>query len=288
MGIKAGLSLGTIAIVGVVGLCSALGSFYTIDQTERGVVLRNGKIVDTADPGLHFKLPFVMDVARISTQSHKVNFDKLEAYSNDQQPATIKVSVNYSVQPGRVTDVYATSRSLDALVSRYLMSSVPEQTENTFGRYTAVSVVQNREKFVTDLNAALRKKLGGVNSPLTIDSVNVENIEFSPKYEASVEANMQAEVAINTRRQNLETEKINAEIERTKAQGTADAKLAEARAEAEGLTLKGKAVASVLRMKGEALRDNPQLAQLVAVEKWDGALPKQQVPGSAVPFVKLQ
>ncbi|ELK5289340.1 prohibitin family protein [Salmonella enterica] len=288
MGIKSGLSLGAIAIVGAVSFCTIFGSWYTIDQTERGVVLRNGKIVDVADPGLHFKLPFVMDIARISTQSHKAGFDKLEAYSNDQQPATIKVSVNYSVNPARVAEVYATSRNLDTLVSRYLLTSVPEQTENTFGRYTAVSVVQNREKFVTDLNSALRKKLQALKSPLVIDSVNVENIEFSPKYEESVEANMQAEVAINTRRQNLETEKINAEIERTKAQGTADAQLAQARAEAEGLTLKGKAVASVLRMKGEALRDNPQLAQLMAVEKWDGVLPKQQVPGSTVPFVKIQ
>lgn len=288
MGIKSGLSLGALAIVGAASFCTIFGSWYTIDQTERGVVLRNGKIVDTADPGLHFKLPFVMDIARISTQSHKVGFDKLEAYSNDQQPATIKVSVNYSVNPARVAEVYATSRNLESLVSRYLLTSVPEQAENTFGRYTAVSVVQNREKFVADLNAALRKKLQGLNSPLVVDSVNVENIDFGDQYEASVAANMQAEVAINTRRQNLETEKINAEIERTKAQGTADAQLAQARAEAEGLTLKGKAVASVLRMKGEALRDNPQLAQLMAVEKWDGVLPKQQVPGSSVPFVKIQ
>lgn len=288
MGIKSGLSLGALAIVGAASFCTIFGSWYTIDQTERGVVLRNGKIVDVAEPGLHFKLPFVMDIARISTQSHKVGFDKLDAYSNDQQPATIKVSVNYSVNPARVAEVYATSRNLESLVSRYLLTSVPEQAENTFGRYTAVSVVQNREKFVADLNTALRKKLQGVNSPLTIDSVNVENIVFSPKYEASVEANMQAEVAINTRRQNLETEKVNADIERTKAQGLADAQLAQAKAEAQAVTLKGNAVAAVLRMKGEALRDNPQLAQLMAVEKWDGVLPKQQVPGSSVPFVKIQ
>lgn len=288
MGIKAGLSLGGVAVVALVGLSTIFGSWYTIDQTERGVVLRNGKIVDTADPGLHFKLPFIMDVAKISTQSHKAKFPKLDAYSNDQQPATISVSVNYSVSPGRVADVYASSKDLEALVSRVLNSSIPEQTENTFGRFTAVSVVQNRDKFVADLNQAMRNKLQSMNSPLQIDSVNVENIVFSPKYEASVEANMQAEVAINTRRQNLETEKVNADIERTKAQGLADAKLASAKAEAEALTLKGNAIAAVMRMKGQALRENPELTQLAAIEKWDGMLPKQQVPGSTVPFVKIQ
>ncbi|EAO1133586.1 prohibitin family protein [Salmonella enterica] len=288
MGIKAGISLGGVVLVGLVGLSTIFGSWYTIDQAERGVVLRNGKIVDTAGPGLHFKLPFIMDVVKISTQTHKAKFPKLEAYSNDQQPADINVSVNYSVSPGRVADVYASSKDLEALVSRVLNSSIPEQTENTFGRYTAVSVVQNREKFVADLNLAMRKKLQSMNSPLVIESVNVENISFSDKYDASVEANMQAEVAINTRRQNLETEKVNADIERTKAQGLADAQLAAAKAEAESLTLKGNAVAAVMRMKGQALRENPELTQLAAIEKWDGMLPKQQVPGSTVPFVKIQ
>ena len=287
MGNKTGLSLGAVAVIGLVGLSTMFGSFYTIDQAERGVILRNGKIVGMADPGLHFKLPFVMDIARISVQSHKAKFPKLEAYSNDQQPATINVSVNYSVPPGRVADVYATSKELEALVARVLNSSIPEQTEITFGHYTAVSVVQNRDKFGADLNQAMRKKLQSMNSPLQIESVNVENIIFSPKYEASVEANMQAEVAINTRRQNLETEKVNADIERTTAQGKADAKLVQAKAEAEALTLKGNAVAAVLRMKGQALRENPNLVDLAAVEKWNGMLPSQQVPGGAVPFVKL-
>lgn len=288
MGLKAGISLGGVVLVGLVGLSTIFGSWYTIDQAERGVVLRNGKVVDTADPGLHFKLPFIMDVAKISVQTHKAKFPKLEAYSNDQQPATINVSVNYSVAPGRVADVYATSKELDALVARVLNSSVPEQTENTFGRYTAVSVVQNREKFVVDLNQAMRKKLQSMNSPLVIESVNVENISFSDKYDASVEANMQAEVAINTRRQNLETEKVNADIERAKAQGLADAQLATAKAAAEAMTLKGNAEAAVMRMKGQALRENPELVQLAAIDKWDGGLPKQQVPGSSVPFVKIQ
>lgn len=288
MSIKTGVSLGGIAVVGLLGLSTIFGSWYTIDQTERGVVLRNGKIVDVADPGLHFKLPFVMDVVRISTQSHKSKFPIIDAYSNDQQPAQIKLSVNYTVPADRAAEVYAQSKNVDNLVARALNSSLPEQTENTFGRYTAVSAVQNRDKFVADLNNNLRKKLESIHAPLIIESVNVENIVFSKKYEASVEANMQAEVAINTRRQNLETEKINAEITRTTAQGAADAKLAAAKADAESIRLRGDAEAAILTAKGKALHDNPELVQLMAVEHWDGALPKTQVPGASTPFVKVQ
>jgi regulator of protease activity HflC (stomatin/prohibitin superfamily) len=48
------------AIGGIIVLILLLGSWYTIDQTERGVLLRNGAVIGTAQPGLGFKLP-VMD-----------------------------------------------------------------------------------------------------------------------------------------------------------------------------------------------------------------------------------
>lgn len=287
MSIKSNFVLGVTGLAALVALSACFGSVYTVDQSERGVVLRNGRIVDTAEPGLHFKWPFVMDVAKISVQTHKAQYPHLTSYSFDQQPAVVTVSVNYSIDPARVAEVYATSKNLETLVSRILNSQVPQQTENTFGQYTAVKMVQNREVFVADLNRNLRAALDTMKSPLIIESVNVENVDFSKKYEESVELNMQAEVAINTRRQNLETEKVNAEIVRTTAQGAADAKLAGAKAEAEAIALKGNAEAAILAAKGKALHDNPELVSLMAVEKWHGDLPTQMVPGSAVPFVNL-
>ncbi|EBA6160017.1 prohibitin family protein [Salmonella enterica] len=287
MGFKVGVSLGGVVIVALVGLSTIFGSWYTIDQTERGVVLRNGRIVDVAEPGLHFKLPFIMSVVKISTQVHKASYKEVTAYSKDQQPARITISVNYAVPPANVAEVYSSSKDLDSLVARILDPQVPEKAENTFGQFTAVSVVQQRADFVKAFTANVREALKDVKSPLYIESVNVENIDFSRAYEDSVEKQMQAEVAINTRRQNLETEKVNADIARTKAQGEADSRLASAKADAQAITLRGDAQAHALKVKGEALNANPMLVNLMAVEKWDGGLPKQQVPGSSVPFINL-
>lgn len=41
----------------------AITSFYTIEPSEVGVVLRLGKFIATTKPGLHFKLPFGIDKA---------------------------------------------------------------------------------------------------------------------------------------------------------------------------------------------------------------------------------
>ncbi|EON2338988.1 prohibitin family protein [Escherichia coli] len=288
MNIKQGASLGGIAFIGLAVLSGIFGSWYSIDQSERGVVLRNGKIVDVAEPGLHFKWPFIMDVQRISVQTHKAAFPVIDAYSNDQQPAKLRVSVNYAVSPDRVTEVYTTSKTVENLVARALTSSLPEQTENTFGQFTSVSVVRNRAEFVKDLTNNVRAKLAAIKAPLFIESVNVENIDFSDAYDKSVEANMQAEVAIATRRQNLETEKVNAEIQRTTANGAADAQRAQAQAAADAIRMRGDAEAHALAVKGKALADNPGLVNLIAVETWKGILPSTMIPGASVPFINLK
>ena len=46
-----------IAAAGLALVMVALSSWYTVDQGERGVVLRNGAVVSEAEPGLGFKIP---------------------------------------------------------------------------------------------------------------------------------------------------------------------------------------------------------------------------------------
>ena len=50
-----------LGLILVVGLAT---SFYMVDTDERGVVLRFGKFVRTAEPGLHAKLPFRLEVVK--------------------------------------------------------------------------------------------------------------------------------------------------------------------------------------------------------------------------------
>ena len=58
--------------IGVVALLVILFSAsYTIDEGERGVILRLGKIVGEAGPGLHFKLPVINSIEKISVQIQK-------------------------------------------------------------------------------------------------------------------------------------------------------------------------------------------------------------------------
>lgn len=271
-----------VVVIGVV----IFGCIYTVDEGERAVVLRNGRLVEVAEPGLGFKWPLIDSAKSISIRNHAIKFGGVDAYTHDQQPAKLVVSATYHVPATGVRSLYSLYGSLENMEDRLISRQLPTQVENVFGQYTAISVVKDRALFVKDLNDAVRAAIK--ESPVIIDSVQVENIDFSAAYEKSIEDRMDAEVKIATRRQNLETEKVNAEITVTKAKAEADSRLAAAKADAEAVRLKGLAEAESIRARGEALRQNPQVVNLTTAQRWDGKLPDTMIPGGTVPFVEVK
>lgn len=275
-----------IGIVALVVLLIAGGSFYTVDQGERGVVLRTGAISHVAQPGLGFKLPFIDRIEKVSVQTQTFTWDKVNAYSSDQQPADLKISVTFQVDPARVGDLYARFGSIRVAVDRIISPIVNRDVKVVFGRYTAVRAIQDRGKLNVDVREAVR--LAIVGEPIILQSLQLENIDFSSEYIRSVEQRMQAEVEVLRLRQNAEREKVQAEITVTKAKAAAEATVASAKAEAEATRLRGEAEAAAIDARGKALRDNPALIGLVQAEKWNGVLPTTMVPGGALPMFNVQ
>jgi Membrane protease subunits, stomatin/prohibitin homologs len=271
-----------LAFAGLLIIFLLFLSYFTVNEGERGILLRYGKIVKVAEPGLGFKIPFIESVEKISTRNQAVVYQGLQAYSRDQQPAQMSVSVSFHIPPSETDAVYTTYNTIDALKERLIVRQLPTQLENVFGQYTAISAVQDRTRLVQDLQNAMRKAVVG---PVIIDGVQIENIDFSDAYEKSIEDRMKAEVAIATRKQNLETEKIQAQIAITQAQAEAESRLAAAKAEAETIRLKGAAESEAIRLRGQALRENPSLVDLTTAERWNGQLPSTMIPNGAMPFI---
>ena len=134
------------SVIVLIALMIVSGSWYTIDQTQRGVLLRNGAIIEVVQPGLHFKLPWFDAVSKIDMQTHTFTWNKMEAYSADQQPAFLKVSVTLHVATDKVQDMYARfGGDQKAAVDRIIAPHVSEKTKVVFGQYTAaraISVMQ--------------------------------------------------------------------------------------------------------------------------------------------------
>ena len=278
-----GLSIAGAAAA-LLGVTIIFGSWYTIDQGERGVVLRNGRIIGTASPGLGFKMPLIDSIVRISVQSQLLKYDKQATYSRDQQTAEIRLSVTIRATESNVDDLYAQYGSLQAAIDRQISPKVYEELKTVFGQYNAVTAIQERARLNTDVRNAITKAAHGL---VTIENVQIENIDFSDAYEKSIEQRMLAEVEVQKIRQNAEREKVSAEITVTQATAQANAVRQRALAEAEAIKLRGEAEAAAISARGKALGDNPHLVTLVQAERWDGKLPVTMVPGGAVPMVTV-
>ena len=286
------------AVAGLVITAVILGSWYTVDQTERGVLLRTGAVIGTAQPGLGFKVPFIDAVEKISVKTITYTWDKMNSYSFDQQPADLKISVTLRASPDKVADLYAKFGRLDTAVNQVVSPVVNQQVKVVFGRYTAVKAIQERGPLNSAIKDAITATLRD-DPMIIIESVQLENIEFSQNYLHSIEQRMLAEVEVQKLQQNAEREKVQAQITVTQATAKANAVRAEAQAQAEATRLNGEARASNIRVTGEAeasaiearakaLGTNPNLVTLVQAERWNGVLPTTMVPGSAVPFVSVK
>jgi regulator of protease activity HflC (stomatin/prohibitin superfamily) len=274
------IAMGAAVVATVVFMWS---SYYTVDQGERAVILHWGAMVDESEPGLHFKYPFVTSVIDIPVRQETISWQKsgehgdnrLEVYTKDQQPVFVSVSIIYHVT--NVTDVYAHYASRDGLEANLIEPQVPQQVKNVFGQFTAISAIQDRAQLDREVQNAIRSVIRG---PLSIDSIQLADIEFSQSYEQAVEGRMQAIVA-----------QQQAEAEKQKRITNADAAAYEVKAAADArahqIEVQGQAEASAIKARGDALRDNPQMPQLVAAERWDGHLPTTMPPGGALPFLNL-
>src|SRR6476620_8071531 len=278
--------IGTIAAI-VVVLIIAAGSWYTVDQTERGVRLRYGAVVGTAQPGLGFKIPLIDTVEKVSVKTSTYAWDKMNSYSFDQQPADLKISVTLRASPDKVSDLYAKFGRLDTAVNQVVSPAVNQQVKIVFGRYTAVKAIQERGPLNSAIKDAITATLKD-DPMIIIESVQLENIEFSANYLHSIEQRMLAEVEVQKLQQNAEREKVQAQITVTQATAKANAVRAEAQASAEALRLTGEAEAAAIEARAKALGTNPNLVTLVQAERWNGVLPTTMVPGSAVPFVSVK
>ena len=260
-----------------------ISALYTVEQGERGVVLRFGKMIDVVDAGIHFKIPLIDSVRHMSIRTQKMAI-KLSVYSKDVQGADVDFSVNYALSPDKVGDIYTKAGLTYA--DRLILPQVQSRPKDIFGKYNAVNIVQAREKLTREIQDELAAQF--LNTDIVIQSVQLENIDFSDSYEHSVEERMKAEVEVQRVQQNLERERINADMIRTRAQGDADAKLARANADAKAIEILGRAQAEAIQAKAKALKDNPDYILMLKAERWNGVLPKTVLPNMAIPIINEQ
>lgn len=276
-----GAIFGTVVALLVVGLFMTI---ETVDDGERAVILRGGAVHRVAGPGYNFINPITDSVQTISVRTNSRLYENEPFYSFDRQAADITLSITYRMTPDRVAEVYSIYGGEEGVLTRLVDRRVKKELKEVMGTFTAETAITQRERLGVEVTKALAD---GVNGPLIIESVQIEDINFSAAYEQSIEDRMLAENKVAKLEQEKRQRLVENEITVNTANADADATRAKAQANADAIRMEGEAHAAAIDARGKALRDNPNVVSLVQAEKWNGQLPVTMVPGSAVPFLNV-
>lgn len=256
-------------IVVLIVLTIVFGSFGIINAGERGVKTRLGNVVGTVEPGLYFKMPLIEKVKTMNVQTQAVLYEReepLAAASKDLQDVQIATVVNYHLDPIQVREVFIQYHDQDNYEAQVVRPAVRDIVKATASQFTAEELVTKRPEFTSAVLTKLNERLSSKYA--IVEQVNITNFQFSASFTAAIEAKVTAEQEALAAKNKLEQVKFEAQQQIETAKATAEAQ----RIQSQSLAAQG----------GE------DYVALKAIEKWNGVLPIQMIPGSAVPFINLQ
>lgn len=250
-----------VVIVFALILVIANFPFGTVGAGERGIQLRFGAVTGKVfGEGLYFRIPFVENVQKIDV---KIQKDEVEASaaSQDLQTVSSVVALNYHLDPEQVAVLFQEVGV--QYNSRIIAPALQESVKAATALFTAEQLITKRPEVREKIKELLSEKL--VQRDILLDEFNIVSFEFSDTFNEAIEAKVTAEQEALAAQNKLERVKFEAQQRVEEAKGKAEA----------------------ITIESQALRNNPQVLQLRALEKWDGKLP-QFLGSDAVPFLNIR
>jgi regulator of protease activity HflC (stomatin/prohibitin superfamily) len=262
--IKASVALKTFvpyfAVLSVVA--TAFTAVVIIPAGHRGVVFSSVSGVRPVPlgEGMNFRVPFVQEVIRMNVQVTTGKY-KASAASKDLQNVATEVTVNVRASEASVPMLYQ-QVGVD-YGEKIVHPAVQECIKAVTAKYTAEELITKRELVKTQIHdilvAALKK------FDIALVETYITDFDFSDAFSKAIEAKQVAAQEVMTAENKLRQVRVEAEQ-----------RIAQYKAEAEGLRLKQQSI-------------TPALIKLETVKRWNGVLP-QFVTGSGgvIPMIDMK
>ena len=166
-GLSAGLIAGLVALVVV---SWAFMGFYIVDEAERGVVLRFGRVLDlTVQPGLHWNPPVIDEVSLVNvSELNAKTYENRAMLTTDENIIDIAVTVQYLIQdPVKyVIAVQDPELSLDNASESAIRHVVG-------GNFMDQILTTGRDRIADDVHERLQNYMNVYNTGIFVSQVNV-------------------------------------------------------------------------------------------------------------------
>lgn len=210
------------------------------------------------------------DPAESSPNDESFTFQTVEGLS-----VNADIGISYRIKPDKVTDIFQKYRKgVDEITDIYIRNMVRDSLVRMSSSLPVESVYgSGKSKLMDDVEKDVRDSVEGIG--IIIEKIYwIGELRLPGQVIRSINAKIEATQKAQQRINEVAQSKAEADKEIEKARGIAESKLTVARAEAKSIAL-----------QGEALRKNPEVLKLRAIERWDGILPK--FTGEVIPIIDI-
>jgi len=187
------------------------------------------------------------------------------------------VGITYHIDPTKVALIFQKYRKgIDEITDIYLRNMVRDALVKEAAGLDIESVYgKGKARLIESVQQDVAAEVAPVG--IVVEKIYwVGELRLPDNVVQSINAKIQATQMAEQRQNEVAQAQAEAQKLEAEAQGKAQAAITIAEAEAKAIAL-----------KGDALRQNPNVVQMSAIEKWDGHLPTYN-GGGALPFVNLQ
>ena len=182
----------TFILLAVLVLFVASNALYVIKETERGVLLRFGEVVNPdLKPGLHAKIPFVNNVRKFDGRILTVDSQPERFFTQEKKALIVDSYAKFKVAD--TVKFYTATNGEESRAMGLLAQRINNGLRNQVAVRTVQEVVSGeREQLMQDLTAELtvvaQEELG-----VEVVDVRVKQIDLPPDVSESVYRRMNAE-----------------------------------------------------------------------------------------------
>lgn len=182
----------TFTLIAALVVFIASNALYVIKETERGVLLRFGEVVNPdLQPGIHVKVPFVNNVRKFDGRILTVDSQPERFFTQEQKALIVDSYAKYRIAD--TATFYTATSGDDTRAAGLLAQRINDGLRNQVAARTIQEVVsgerdQLMETITRQLDEVARTELG-----VEVVDVRVKQIDLPPDVSDSVYRRMNAE-----------------------------------------------------------------------------------------------
>lgn len=238
-----------VAIASIAGLIFLPGSFHQVNTGEIAVVRHLGVVKQVRTAGVYFNFWLTDEYEYYDAKVQQVEINT-QAYSKDGQTLTLKVVIQYQIQPEKVIQIATSYGGLTMLESRIETVSI-ERIKSVLSGKTAMETIETRNLVSKDVTDKVSEAIGE-DYFVNINTVVLTNIDFTDEFERIVEEKVAAEQEAQKAVNEANKKRTEAEAAKAVAELEADAALYKATKEAEAIKVNAEAKAEAAILEAEA------------------------------------